>query len=202
MNDVLFDNVILVDFDGVCAYWEHSFSTWMFLNGYGKSKSGEYELCKKYNISEKEADLLAKMFNESAGLASLPPMRDSIKYIKKLHEDHGYVFHCISAILDIDASRIARWENIHRLFGMTAFERLTLCGKSENKDALLSQYDGSGCYWVEDVAQNAEYGLKYGLKPLIMKQHYNESYDNPLIPKVNNWKEIYEYITGDRLYPT
>lgn len=202
MCNVLFDNVIIVDYDGVCAYWEHSFAVWMFLNGYGEPKVGEYELHKKYNITMKEANLLAQMFNESAGLSNLPPMRDAIKYIRKLHEEHGYVFHCISAIMNLDASRKARWENIHKLFGETAFERLILCENSESKDALLSQYKGSGCFWIEDVAANAEYGLNHGLKPLLMKQHYNESYENTLIPKVNNWKEIYEYVVGDRLYPT
>jgi len=202
MSDVLFDNVIIVDYDGVCAYWEHAFATWMYDNGYGKPRSGYYELDRKYDMPTEKVNFLAKMFNESAGLSRLPPMRDAMKYIRKLHEEHGFVFHCISAIPDIPASRAARWENIHRLFGMTAFEKLVLCGDSQAKDGLLHHYSGSECFWVEDVPENAEYGLKYGLKPLLVKQHYNEQYVNPAIPKVSNWKEIYEYVVGERIFPT
>lgn len=201
MTDVLFDNVIIVDFDGVCAYWEHSFASWMFQNGYGKPKPGEYDLDKKYDIAPDLAELLAKMFNESAALATLPPMKDAIKYIRKLHEEHGYVFHCITAIPDITSSREARWKNTKNLFGETAFERMLLCGDSNTKDNLLRHYDGSGCFWIEDVPQNAEYGLKYGLKPLLFNQHYNLGYKHPLIPRVYNWKEIYSYITGESLHP-
>lgn len=201
MNDVLFDNVILVDYDGVCAYWEHAFASWMYENGYGKPRSGAYELDRKYDMSAEKVEFLARMFNESAGLSRLPPMRDAIKYIRKLHEEHGYVFHCISAIPDIAASRSARWENIHRLFGLTAFEKLVLCGNSEAKDELLRQYVDSGCFWIEDVPANAEYGLKYGLKPLLVRQHYNEGYSNHRIPKITYWKEIYEFVTGERIHP-
>lgn len=201
MTNVLFDNVILTDADGCFLYWEHAFASWMYDNGYGKPQSGVYELDRKYNIDKDKVEFLAKMFNESAGLSRIPPMYDAIKYIRKLHEEHGYVFHCISAIQNIQASRDARWENIHRLFGMTAFEKLMLCGDSKNKDELLSQYAGSECFWIEDIPANAEYGLKYGLKPLLMRQHYNEDYKNYSIPKVSNWKEIYEYVVGERTYP-
>lgn len=201
MSDVLFDNVILVDYDGVCAYWEHAFANWMYLNGYGKPNPGEYELDQKYDITPELGNLLSKMFNESAALATLPPMKDAIKYIRKLHEEHGYVFHCITAIPDIPASREARWKNIRSLFGDTAFERLTLCGESKAKDGLLRSHAGSGCFWIEDVPQNAEYGLNHGLKPLLFDQHYNTSYSHPLIPRVHNWKEIYMYITGETLHP-
>jgi hypothetical protein len=201
MSDVLFDNVIIVDYDGVCGYWEHSFATWMYDNGYGKPKPGSYNLDEKYDMPTEKINFMAKMFNESAALSHIAPMRDAIKYIKKLHEEHGYVLHCISAIPDMAASRFARWENIHKLFGYTAFEKLVLCDKSANKDELLRHYSGSGCFWVEDVPENAEYGLKHGLKPLLVSQHYNTEYINPFIPRVTYWKEIYEFVVGDKLHP-
>lgn len=201
MTDVLFDNVILTDADGCFLYWEHSFATWVYENGYGKPKPGSYNLGDKYDMPAEKIDFMAKMFNESAALTTLPPMKDAIKYIRKLHEDYGYVFHCISAIPDIPASREARWKNIRSLFGDTAFERLVLCGESKAKDGLLHAYANSGCFWIEDVPANAEYGLKYGLKPLLFSQHYNTNYTHPLIPRVNNWKEIYSFITGESLHP-
>lgn len=196
MNPV-FDNVIIVDFDGVCAYWEHAYSMWMLENGYGLPRLGHYDLHKVYDITEKESRLLSKMFNESSALRKLPPFKDAIKYIRKLHEEHGYVFHCISAIPNIPSSHEARWVNIHSLFGETAFTRLVLCESSKNKPEHLKLYDGSGCFWIEDLAKNAEAGLQFGLQPLLMDNHYNSDYHHKDIKRVKNWKEIYGIITGE-----
>lgn len=201
MGNMFYDNVIVVDFDGVCAYWEHGFHVWMVSNGYQVKDRREYEIDKKYGLSLDVAKVMSRMFNESAALAKLPPMRDAIKYIRKLHEDHGYVFHCISAIPDDHYVYEARWKNIENLFGKTAFEKLTLCETSRNKSALLAEYKDAGCFWVEDLPKNAEMGLKYGMKPLVMRQPYNDDYKHPLIPHVDNWKEIYEYVVGERLHP-
>lgn len=202
IKDVMFDGVILTDCDGVLTFWERAFAMWMHDNGYRAKNAGHYEIHLKYGIPEDQAFLLMTMFNESSRMASLPPMRDAIKYVRKLHEDHGYVFHCISAIPDLSSTLKLRWENLRNMFGVTAFERVVLCGSdSGNKDRLLEYYEGSECFWIEDLPKNAEYGLKYGLKPLLVKQHYNEHYNNPRIPKVTTWKEIYEYIVGNELHP-
>jgi len=195
----MFDNVILVDYDGVCGYWEHSFDMWMRFNGHEK-KEQEYDIHLSYNIPEETADLLVKMFNESAYIEKLPPFKDAIKYIKKLHEEHGYVFHCISAVPNDPHIFGLRSRNIENLFGKTAFERVILTGTSENKKQYLEFYKDSGCYWIEDVPKNAEYGLLYGLEPILVEQHYNKNYDNPyMLKKVKNWKEIYDIITGESI---
>ena len=197
----MYSNVIVVDFDGVCVFWEHGFHMWMVSNGYQVKNRSEYDIDKKYGLPLKEAKLLSRMFNESAALSKLPPMRDSIKYIRKMHEEHGYVFHCISAIPDEHYVYEARWKNIENLFGKTAFEKLTLCGFSRNKANLLAEYADTGCFWVEDLGKNAEMGLEHGMKPLLMRHPYNVDFKHDLIPVVNNWKEIYDYVTGDKLHP-
>ena len=201
MYDVLYGNVILTDVDGVLVYWEHSFAIWMQQSGYGEPKTGAYELHDKYDITPVEANLLTTAFNESAWLTRLPPMRDAIKYVKKLHDEHGYVFHCITAIPDFEASRDARRENLRNLFGPTAFEKIILCGNSKNKDGILEQYQDSDCFWLEDLPKNCEMGLKHGLKPILMSHHYNTDYAHPLIPRVNTWKDIYGYVVGDMIHP-
>ncbi len=192
----IFDNVIVTDYDGVCVTWINAFALWMLENGYGLPNEGFYELHEKYNITEKESRLLSKMFNESAAIANLPPLRDSIKYIRKLHEEHGYVFHCITAIPNMLSVQEARWRNIHSLFGTTPFQRLILCERSANKKQILKQYEGSECYWIEDIEQNAADGLEFGLKPLLMDHHYNKDFYHEEVKRVKNWKEIYETITG------
>lgn len=193
----LYDNVIVTDFDGVAGYWEHGFHMWMLANGYRIAQIGFYDIEDMYGISTKEANMLIQAFNESAALKRLPPVKDAIKYIRKLHEDHGYVFHCISAIPNTQDMYEARMENIQNLFGKTAFERLILCGSSTNKKELLKEYKDTDCFWIEDLTKNAEYGLEYNMRCILMNQHYNETDKlNPRIRRVNNWKEIYSLING------
>lgn len=194
----MYDNVIVTDFDGVCAYWEHGFHMWMVDKGYKEQNRGLYEIEDKYGISVEKAVMLVNSFNESAALKRLPPIKDSIKYIRKLHEEHGFVFHCISAIPNTQDMYDARMENIHNLFGKTAFERLTLCGSSRNKKELLKEYDDTGCFWIEDVGENLDYGIEYGMRGLLMDRPYNKDYvtDAPRSYRVNDWKEIYSHIIG------
>ena len=195
----MYDNVIVTDYDGVCAYWEHGFHMWMVDKGYKEQTKGSYNIEDKYNISAFSANMLVNAFNESASLKHLPPVKDAIKYIRKLHEEYGYVFHCISAIPNTQDMYDARMENIHNLFGKTAFERLTLCGSSKNKKELLKEYEGTECFWLEDVAENLDYGLEYGMRGLLMDRHYNKDYVTcaPVSYRVNNWREIYSHITGE-----
>lgn len=197
----LFENVILTDFDGVLGYWEHGFMQWMLEKGYDKPIGGCYDIESKYGITTEEAENCIIMFGLSEWFTKLPPMRDAIKYVKKLHEEHGYVFHCISSIPNTDTHKAARWKNIRSLFGETAFEKLVLCVRSHEKDEHLKAYSGSGCYWVEDLGKNAVYGLNHGLKPILITQHYNVDFENKNIPRVTYWKEIYDYVTGLKDYP-
>jgi 5'(3')-deoxyribonucleotidase len=193
---IAYENVIVTDCDGVTMFWEHGFHMWMVSKGYTNTKNGFYNMEDKYGITKQEADYFVESFNESAALRILPPIRDAIKYIRKLHEDHGYVFHAITAIPNTRDMYRARLENIENLFGKTAFERVTLCGHSANKKELLKEYEGSGCYWVEDLMKNCLMGLKVGMRPLLMDHHYNKNDHHESVKRVHNWKEIYEEITG------
>lgn len=197
----LYENVIVTDYDGVCAYWEHGFHMWMLSNGYKIVNRGSYDIEDTYDISVDKAIMLTQAFNESAALKKLPPVKEAIKYIRKLHEDHGYVFHCISAIPNTRDMYEARMENIQNLFGKTAFERLILCGSSKNKKELLKEYKDTGCFWLEDVVENSHYGLDYGMKCILFNHHYNENAElDPRIKRVYNWKEIYSLIEGDQVH--
>jgi 5'(3')-deoxyribonucleotidase len=194
----MYDNVIVTDADGCFLFWEHGFDMQMVAKGYTAIKSGFYNVEDKYGISKEEADNLVDAFNESAAMRRLPPVKDAIKYIRKLHEEHGYVFHCITAIPNTRDMYEARLENIENLFGKTAFERVTLCGHSANKKELLKEYEGTECYWIEDLMKNAILGLKCGMRPLLMDRHYNTNQEHEDIKRVHNWKEIYQIITGEQ----
>ena len=195
----MYDNVIVTDYDGCMALYEHSFHMHMVERGYSSlCDRNFYLMSERYNISEQESEDLVRAFNESAVLRRLPPVKDAIKYVRKLHEEHGFVFHVITAIPDTRPVYEARLENIENLFGKTAIERLTLCNHSADKPKYLKEYEGTECLWIEDTPKNALFGLEFGMKPLLMDRTYNMDFFHPEIERVNNWKEIYEIATGQR----
>ena len=190
--------LILVDADGVLLNWEYAFAIWMEQHGHEKQPGAEfvYDIGDRYGISREQGSKLIKLFNESAAIGFLPPLRDAMYYVKRLHEEHGYVFHCITSLSnDVNAQRL-REMNLNKLFGETAFERVTCLETGADKNYALEEYAGSGCWWVEDKPENAEVGLDLGLHPLLMEHGHNMDYNNPVISRVKNWREIYGIVTS------
>ena len=189
--------LILVDADGVILDWEYAFSVWMEQHGHEKQPGYQfiYDIGQQYGITKPQAKQLIKIFNESAAIGFLPALRDAMFYVKRLHEEHGYVFHCITSLsLDPNAGKL-REMNLRKLFGKTAFEKIVCLDTGADKNSTLEEYADSGCWWFEDKPENAEVGLGLGLKSVIMEHGHNMSYVNPKIPVVKNWKEIYDLIT-------
>lgn len=193
------NQLILVDADGVLLNWEYAFDVWMVEHGF-EQKPGtqfEYRVGERYGIPRDQGKKLTRMFNESAAIGFLPPLRDAMYYVKRLHEEHGYVFHCITSLsLDANAGKL-REMNLRKLFGNTAFERIVCLETGADKNYALEEYANSGCWWFEDKPENAEVGLDLGLKSVIIEHGHNMSYVNPKIPVVKNWREIYNLITGE-----
>jgi hypothetical protein len=187
--------IILADVDGVMLKWIHSFEYWMQRKGYRKVAEGEYELGATYGITEQKADALAIEFNGSAAMGYLPPIRDSLEYVRKLHEEHGFVFHCITAIPYDPYVKMLRQENLNRVFGPTVVERLECSETAENKYVYLSEYANTGLPWIEDRWQNAIMGRDLGLNSILIDHDYNRQYSDVGITRVKNWKEIYELMT-------
>mgnify|MGYP001953639577 FL=1 len=134
------------------------------------------------------------MFNESAWIRSLPPLRDAIKYIKKLHQDHGYIFHAITSLSNDYYAQHLRTKNLIEMFGPTVFERYVYLDTGADKDHVLEEYRDTGCYWIEDKPENAHVGLKVGLSPYLVAHDFNVN--EKVIPRVQNWKELYEIIAN------
>jgi len=190
--------LILVDADGVLLNWEYAFAIWMEQHGHEQQAGGEfiYDIGARYGITHDQGRKLIKMFNESAAIGFLPPLRDAMYYVKRLHEEHGYVFHCITSLSsDVNAQRL-REMNLHKLFGATAFEKIVCLETGSDKDSALEPYRGSGLYWVEDKKINCELGHALGLKSILMEHGHSLDYHHPDIPVVKNWREIYDIIVG------
>lgn len=192
------NKVILTDADGVLLNWEYAFNVWMEQHGHTPVEGAQfmYDMGKRYGISKDQARQLIKIFNESAAIGFLPALRDAMFYVKRLHEEHGFVFHCITSLsLDPNAGKL-REMNLKKLFGETAFEKVICLDTGADKHDALEPYKDSGLYWIEDKMENAIAGKELGLRPILIEHGFNMKTPIPFgITKVVNWKEIYEHIT-------
>ena len=188
------DKVILVDCDGVLLDWEYAFDYWMHRHGYEKPNQNVYDMAVAYDMPKNEIKRLIRMFNESAAIRKLPPLRDAMKYVKKLHEEHGYIFHAVTSLSNDQYAQHLRTKNLRELFGDTAFERYVYLDTGADKDEELAVYKDTGCFWVEDKPENAVCGAELGLNSLLMKHGHNADFEHEDVQKVNNWKEIYELL--------
>lgn len=191
-----YSNVILTDIDGVVLNWEYAFNVWMAEHGHfvEERENPVYDISKAYGIDRAIGKRMVRMFNESAHIGFLPPLRDSMYYMKKLHEEHGFVFHAITSLSNNQNAQKLRIMNLQKLFGETLFEKFIILGCGDDKDEALEPYRNSGLLWVEDKIDNAQTGKSLGLDSVLMAHGHNRDEYN--IPRVQNWKGIYEKLVG------
>lgn len=190
--------LILTDADGVILDWEYAFDIWMNYHGFHKVEGGNlrYSIGKRYGIDTEQGEKLIKIFNESPTIGFLPALRDAAFYVKKIHEELGYVFHCITSLSSNEAACKLRKLNLQKLFGNSVFEECIFLDTNAPKHEALEPYRDSGLLWIEDKIKNAEIGHEMGLRSIIMEHGHNMSFEHPEIPRVKNWKEIYEQLRG------
>jgi hypothetical protein len=186
------ERIILTDVDGVLLNWGYAFKVWMEQKGYDVKDPDVYNVDKIFDMERAESKKMVRHFNESASIGFLPPLRDAIHYVRKLHEEHGYVFHAITSLsLDPHAAKL-REQNLAKLFGETAFEKVVCLDTGADKDEALEPYRDSNFVWIEDKVENAEVGDKLGLDSILIEHAYNM--DNKDFPLMKNWKDVYEYL--------
>jgi beta-phosphoglucomutase-like phosphatase (HAD superfamily) len=190
--------LILTDADGVLLDWEWAFNVWMQEHGFEEVPGSKlnYDMSVRYGIPKEQVKKLIRIFNESAAIGFLPALRDAMYYVKRLHEEHGFRFHCITSLsLDPNAQKL-REMNLNKLFGTSAFERIVCLDTGADKEEALQEYEGTGCYWLEDKPENAIAGYNAGLKSLLIEHGHNMHHYHEGITVVKNWKHIYEIVTG------
>lgn len=192
------DKLILVDCDGVLLNWEYAFQIFMEQQGYifHNHANKMYKIGDQYRIPQEEALQRIKQFNESAAIGFLPPLRDAMYYVKRLHEEHGFQFHVISSLsTDVNAKKL-RVMNLHKLFGASAFYDVTCLPTGADKHAALDEYRGSGLWWIEDKPENTDIGHEFGLKSILIEHGHNMYHQPTEYPVVKNWKEVFELVTS------
>lgn len=192
------NKIILTDADGVLLDWEYAFDVYMRQHGFNKVDGGhlKYGIGARYGIDPDQGKKLIKIFNESAHMGFLPPLRDAMYYVKRLHEEYGYVFHCITSLSKDENAQELRRMNLKKLFGNTAFEKFIFLDTGADKDEVLEQYRNTRYFWVEDKITNAVVGHELGLQSLLMEHGHNMDYEHPEIPRVRSWKEVFDRIVG------
>jgi len=191
------NKVILTDCDGVLMNWEYAFNVWMQSHGYEMVDGGEecYDMGDRYGLDRQTKKLMCKMFNESAAIGFLPPLRDAMYYVDLLHRKHGYTFHMITSLSKDESAQKLRIQNTQKLFGETAFTKFIFEDTGADKDNVLAPYADSGLIWIEDKLENAELGDSLGLESLVVEHAHNMH--NEDFPTFSKWEYIYEYITGE-----
>ena len=195
MNNL--NKVILTDCDGVLMNWEYAFNVWMQSHGYEMVDGGEecYDMGDRYGLDRQTKKLMCKMFNESASIGFLPPLRDAMYYVDLLHRKHGYTFHMITSLSKDESAQKLRIQNTKKLFGETAFTKFIFEDTGADKDNVLAPYADTGLVWIEDKLENAELGDRLGLESVVVEHAHNMH--NEDFPTFSKWKYLYEYITGE-----
>lgn len=190
------DKIILTDVDGVLLDWHSMFRRWMADQGFtpDSAKSHMYSLAESYGLPEEQTRALVTRFNQSAAVGFCPPERDAVHYVQRLGE-LGYKFICITAMGGDRFSEQLRVQNLERIFGHV-FINHHFVGLNASKDHVLELYGGTEYWWIEDKLSNAEAGLKFGLRPILIKHDYNAHCDSDDILIAENWKQAYAYING------
>jgi beta-phosphoglucomutase-like phosphatase (HAD superfamily) len=191
------ERLILTDCDGVLLDWEWAFNIWIQQHGFEEVSDAKlhYDMARRYGTSREQIRKLIKIFNESASIGFLPALRDSVYYVKRLHEEYGYRFHCITSLSRDENAQKLREMNLHKIFGATAFERIVCLDTGADKDSVLEEYQGTSCWWIEDKPENAKAGCRFGLRSIMVEHGHNMEYQHPGIVTCKNWKDIFVLLT-------
>jgi FMN phosphatase YigB (HAD superfamily) len=194
MNNIR-DKVILTDVDGVLLDWEYHFYKWV-KEKYNLSQlvTGTYSIADALAVDPHRSSMMVAEFNSSKEMKSISPLRDAVKYIRKFHEEHGFIFHVITSQTTDPIAQEWRKQNLIDTFG-NVFDGFSILGCGDDKSDALAQWEGSECYWIEDKEENIVAGNHFGLDGLLMAHPHNFSAFSSF--RVNNWKEIYQIITGE-----
>ena len=204
------NRIILTDVDGVLLERENHFTDWMLQRSYYRdeksdekiypykllpNKENTYEMAERFGLTTKQIRAEIREFNKSAWMGTQHPMLESQTWVKLLAAEGWTFIPITSQTSDIPAQQL-RKKRLGELFGDHIFTNYHILETGADKDHALSEFHGTGLYWVEDKPRNALAGLKYGLKPILIDHPYNRDLNHPEVIRVNNWKQIHEVING------
>lgn len=190
------NRTILTDCDGVLLDWEWAFNVWMTERGYVQRPDAKdyYKIHEQFeDLTLTEAKKFTKLFNESAAIGFLPPLRDSVYWIKRLNQEHNFRFVCITSLsTDKNAQKLRRM-NLEKYYG-DVFDDVICLPTGSDKHEALEPFRDSGLWWIEDKPENSDLGYSVGLRSILIEHGHNMRHECPY-PIVKNWREIYDLVT-------
>ena len=131
---------ILTDADGVLLNWRDSFDYYMMYKHciFANGDVREYDQTIRYNMASEDINRYILQFNNSSNIGFLPPLYDSVKYVKKLYE-MGYTFKVITSLSLNPFSQELRTKNLKKIFG-NAIQSIDYLDTSADKDEILEEY--------------------------------------------------------------
>ena len=187
------EKVILTDCDGVLLAWEDAFHQWMIGKGFTVKEEAIYDISKTFGIPKTLGKKLVKEFNESAWMGFLPAFKDARSGVAKLVE-HGWQFKVITSLSLDPKAQMLRVSNLKNIFGKNVFIDVICLDTGADKDEALEKFKDTGMWFIEDKPINAETGLKYGLKPILIEHEHNKEHEEDGIEYAFDWEEIYNII--------
>jgi len=189
---------ILTDCDGVCLDWETAFMGWCRHNGMVPVEGYQlmYKINERFNITPEEGKRLTNQFNSSAAIGFLPPLRDAQWFIRKLFEQHGYLFVAVTSLHSDPYAQELRTQNLRKLFG-DAFVGFHYLDCGADKDEILERLSHKyyGAPWIEDKPVNADVGAEFGFNSFLMEHGHNMDYQGPATI-VKSWEQLYDILKG------
>lgn len=190
--------LILCDVDGCLLDWEWAFNIWMSERGWKQRPNSKdyYTISDQFeNLTNPEAKKFTRLFNESAAIGFLPPLRDSVYWVRRLNEEYGYRFVCITSLSrDQNAQKLRRM-NLEKYYG-EVFDDIICLDTGSDKHEALELYKDSGLWWIEDKYENFKLGQDLGLKAVLIEHGHNRHEDIGPGHRAKNWKEIFDILTS------
>jgi len=190
--------IILTDADGVLVDWNNGFRRFMESKGHPQlpDTDNDYSMAVRHGITIPQAQAYIKEYNEGPMIAELDAFADAIKGVKEL-ASLGFRFTVVTSISSHPDAKVYRTQNLKALFG-DVFDEIHCIEMGASKaHILLSNWAGTGYFWIEDHMRQAEAGWEAGLKTVLINHPYNAHYKTDLFPRVSYetpWAEIVQMV--------
>lgn len=187
--------IILTDIDGVIFNWHKAFVNWMEMQGYESTGITHHDADIHLEFGMNFNDCLVKKdeFNCDMIASTLEPYADAHIWINKLYNE-GWRFIGITSFSDKPIAQYYRYLNLEDYFPTDAFGTMIFLTPGETKREVLSQFQGTELFYIEDRIININNAKRLGLTPVLMKHDYNMHFGRDDVKVVENWEQTYNYI--------